>query len=215
MAATSPLPSRTQQGPISSSVLGPLVSTRTKATHRPSGRLLWNAMKEGLLGDTLHSVHRGASSRRPVFMLHAGLDLSRNRLDVCLLSEHGELVEEFAVPSDDDGVARACAPGLGARRAGARSDRVDDRRAFRPRHARAARLGCADRRRAEGQGSGAVGVQDRQDRRARLGGALGARPGASDLAARPGGARASASRPASGCTWSSTARCSSTASTRR
>ena len=37
-------------------------------------------MKEGLLGDTLHSVHRGASSRRPVFMLHAGLDLSRNRL---------------------------------------------------------------------------------------------------------------------------------------
>src|SRR5215207_6467353 len=61
-------------------------------------------MKEGLLGDTLHSVHRGASSRRPVFMLHAGLDLSRNRLDVCLLSEHGELVEEFAVPSDRDGV---------------------------------------------------------------------------------------------------------------
>jgi transposase len=37
-------------------------------------------------------------------MLHAGLDLSRNRLDVCLLSEHGELVEEFAVPSDLDGV---------------------------------------------------------------------------------------------------------------
>ena len=28
-------------------------------------------------------------------MLHAGLDLSRKRLDVCLLSEHGELVEEF------------------------------------------------------------------------------------------------------------------------
>jgi hypothetical protein len=37
-------------------------------------------------------------------MLHAGLDLSRKRLDVCLLSEQGELVEEFAVPSDDDGV---------------------------------------------------------------------------------------------------------------
>ena len=29
-------------------------------------------------------------------MLHAGLDLSRKRLDVCLLSEHGELVEERA-----------------------------------------------------------------------------------------------------------------------
>jgi hypothetical protein len=25
--------------------------------------------------------------RRPVFMLHAGLELSRNRLDVCLLSD--------------------------------------------------------------------------------------------------------------------------------
>jgi hypothetical protein len=37
-------------------------------------------------------------------MLHAGLDLSRNRLDVCLLSGHGELVEEFAVPCDLDGV---------------------------------------------------------------------------------------------------------------
>jgi hypothetical protein len=29
-------------------------------------------------------------------MLHAGLDLSRDRLDVCLLSGHGELVEAFA-----------------------------------------------------------------------------------------------------------------------
>src|ERR1039457_2282076 len=67
-------------------------------------QLLWNAMKEGLLGDTLHSVHRGASSRRPVIMLHAGLDLSRNRLDVCLLSDQGEIVEEFAAPSDHDGV---------------------------------------------------------------------------------------------------------------
>jgi transposase len=37
-------------------------------------------------------------------MLRAGLDLSRERLDVCLLSGHGELVEEFAVASDDDGV---------------------------------------------------------------------------------------------------------------
>ena len=37
-------------------------------------------------------------------MLHAGLDLSRDRLDVCLLSEHGELVEEFAVRCDLDGV---------------------------------------------------------------------------------------------------------------
>ena len=36
----------------------------------------------------------GASSEgRPVFMLHAGLDLSRRRLDFCLLDERGERVE--------------------------------------------------------------------------------------------------------------------------
>jgi hypothetical protein len=63
-----------------------------------------NAMKEGLLGDRLDSVHRGASSRGPVFVLHAGLGLSRRRLGVCLLSGQGELVEEFAVPSERDGV---------------------------------------------------------------------------------------------------------------
>src|SRR5215216_1533530 len=37
-------------------------------------------------------------------MLHAGLDLSRNRLDLCLLSEHAEVVEEFAAPADADGL---------------------------------------------------------------------------------------------------------------
>jgi len=37
-------------------------------------------------------------------MLHAGLDLSRNRLDVCLLSDEGEIVEEFKAPSDLDGL---------------------------------------------------------------------------------------------------------------
>ena len=50
------------------------------------------------------ACHRGASSGRLVYMLHAGLDLSRNRIDVCLLSQHGELVAEFAAPSDADGV---------------------------------------------------------------------------------------------------------------
>ena len=37
-------------------------------------------------------------------MLHAGLDLSRKKLDVCLLSEQAEIVEEFAAPSDTDGL---------------------------------------------------------------------------------------------------------------
>ena len=41
---------------------------------------------------------------RIAHMLHAGVDLSRKRLDVCLLSEHGELVEEFSAPPDADGL---------------------------------------------------------------------------------------------------------------
>jgi transposase len=37
-------------------------------------------------------------------MLHAGLDLSRRKIDVCLLSAAGEIVEEFASPPDADGL---------------------------------------------------------------------------------------------------------------
>jgi transposase len=37
-------------------------------------------------------------------MLHAGLDLSRRRLDICLLDEAGELVAETAAPPDADGL---------------------------------------------------------------------------------------------------------------
>src|SRR3954452_1671893 len=37
-------------------------------------------------------------------MLHAGLDLSRRRLDVCILRGEGELVEEFSSPADIDGL---------------------------------------------------------------------------------------------------------------
>ena len=33
-------------------------------------------------------------------MFHAGLDLSRRKIDVCLLSEHGEHVDQLAVPPD-------------------------------------------------------------------------------------------------------------------
>jgi hypothetical protein len=32
-------------------------------------------------------------------MLHAGLDLSRKKLDICLLSEEGEHLDQFAVPT--------------------------------------------------------------------------------------------------------------------
>lgn len=39
-------------------------------------------------------------------MLHVGLDLSRKRLDVCLISDQGELVDELAAPFDEDGLRR-------------------------------------------------------------------------------------------------------------
>lgn len=37
-------------------------------------------------------------------MFHAGLDLSRKRIDVCLIDTEGEVVGEFAVPADADGL---------------------------------------------------------------------------------------------------------------
>ncbi|MCA1680262.1 MAG: hypothetical protein LC777_15560, partial [Actinobacteria bacterium] len=35
-------------------------------------------------------------------MLHAGLDLSRRKVDVCLLGEEGEHLDQLAVPPDAD-----------------------------------------------------------------------------------------------------------------
>jgi hypothetical protein len=61
-------------------------------------------MKEGLPGGTL----RVSSEKRPeealVNMLHAGLDLSRERIDYCLLAEGGERVEVGVAPPDGDGL---------------------------------------------------------------------------------------------------------------
>ena len=42
--------------------------------------------------------------RGGVFVLHVGLDLSRRRVDVCLISSEGELVEHFRAPADRDGL---------------------------------------------------------------------------------------------------------------
>ena len=39
-------------------------------------------------------------------MLHVGLDLSRKRVDVCLISDQGELVHELAAPFDEQGLCR-------------------------------------------------------------------------------------------------------------
>ena len=45
-------------------------------------------------------------------MLHAGLDLSRKKLDVCLLSDEGEHLDQLAVPPDVDSL-RALARRVG------------------------------------------------------------------------------------------------------
>jgi hypothetical protein len=37
-------------------------------------------------------------------MVHAGLDLSRRRLDVCLIGEDGEIAGRLAAPPDADGL---------------------------------------------------------------------------------------------------------------
>jgi hypothetical protein len=37
-------------------------------------------------------------------VLHVGLDLSRKRVDVCLISGEGELVEHFRPPADREGL---------------------------------------------------------------------------------------------------------------
>jgi transposase len=39
-------------------------------------------------------------------MLHAGLDLSRRKLDVCLLSDRGKHLDQLAVPPDVDSLTR-------------------------------------------------------------------------------------------------------------
>jgi transposase len=37
-------------------------------------------------------------------VLHVGLDLGRRRVDVCLISSDGELVDDFPAPADRDGL---------------------------------------------------------------------------------------------------------------
>jgi Transposase len=62
----------------------------------------WTAMKEVSSGDTLRLSPRSELKGGPSSMLHAGLDLSRRKLDVCLLSASGELVEQLAPAPDAD-----------------------------------------------------------------------------------------------------------------
>ena len=94
-------------------------------------------------------------------MLHVGLDLSRKQVEVCLISDQGELIDRFAAIPDRDGLY-----GL-ARRVAVYGEPVRGvvesmNGPVRARRAGLPWLGGAGRRRAEGQGAGAAGVQDRQ-----------------------------------------------------
>jgi hypothetical protein len=82
-------------------------------------------MKEGLLRCRARVSSRSERTEAR-FMLHAGLDVSRRRLDVCLLDERGEVLAETAVPPDADGSRGLAGPARGG--AGAGGDRVDERR---------------------------------------------------------------------------------------
>ena len=128
-------------------------------------------------------------------MVHVGLDLSRTRLDVHVMDESGApLAVTTAVP-DGGGLAALAGRIGGVRRPGVRGDRVDERRPVRARPAGAGGLAGRDRRRAEGQGAGPAGLQDRQDRLLGAGRAVPPGPGAGDLAAHPDGARRAGTGP--------------------
>ena len=68
-------------------------------------------MKEGLLGGTLNVSPRSELEEARLHV-HAGPGLSRRKVDVCLVSGAGEIVDEWASPPDADGLR-----GLAARAA--------------------------------------------------------------------------------------------------
>ena len=116
-------------------------------------------------------------------MLYAGLDLSRKRLDFHLLGAEGATVEVGAAPPDADGL-RDLTQRLDRHGAPIRAA-IESMNGARFVHDQLERAGLAgrDRRRAEGEGAGAAGLQDRPDRRLGAGRALPSRTGAGDLAA--------------------------------
>ncbi len=144
-------------------------------------------------------------------MWHAGLDLSGKKVDVCLFSDAGEIVDEFPVPPDADGLRSL------VRRVGPVQVRavIESMTGARFVHDRLEELGwdvlIADAQKVKGIAPLACKT-DKID--ARVLAVLSQR----DLVPGSGCRRLrcvqSASWRGSGCTWSSTARRSSTASTR-
>ena len=146
-------------------------------------------------------------------MLHAGLDLSRRKIDVCLLSAGGEIVEEFASPPDADGL-RGLTRRVGSHGVAVRGV-IESMTGARFVHDRLEELGwdvlIADAAKVKGLAPLACKT-DRID--ARVLAVLSERDLVPEIWL-PDPRIRRENRRAFGCIWSSTARCSSTASTRR
>ena len=177
---------------------------RLRRAPRPSsGRphALLNVMKRGLPGDSLRVVAGKRSTRRPLtscctlgWICH-GIGL----MSVCSRTAGRRWPSWRSRPTVPE--LRRLAARFSSRGSGAGGDRVDERRPVRARHLGAGRLGGGDRRRPEGEGAGAVGVQDRPDRCLGAGRAVPPGSGAGDLAARPGRCGPIGNGPGSGCIW--------------
>jgi hypothetical protein len=130
-------------------------------------------------------------------MLYAGLDLSRKRLDVCLLDERGERVAVTPAPPDDDGLrglaARLAVHGEPVRAA------IESMNGARFIHDTLELCGwevaVADAQRVKGMAP--LASKDRPHRRLGAGRAGPARSGAGHLAALPGCARQARAGPLS------------------
>jgi len=138
-------------------------------------------------------------------MLHAGLDLSRKKIDACLLSAEGEIVDEWASPPDADGLR-----GLAARAAmwaPAVRGVIESMNGARFVHDRLQEHGWEVRIADATKVKGLAPLACKTDRSTR---ACWRRCRRATLCRRSGfrtrASVASASSPASGCTWSATAR---------
>jgi transposase len=119
-------------------------------------------------------------------MLHAGLDLSRRKLDVCLLSASGELVEQLAPAPDADAlrtIARRIDEVYGEPVCSVTWSMTGARLVHDTLEQEGWDVEIADAQKVKG--AGAAGLQDRQDRLAGTGRLEPARPGAGDLAPDP------------------------------
>src|SRR5215218_10794896 len=88
----------------------PYIGARTSTPAIPEKAMVgpsqMNAMKRGLPGWQSPDCHyrEGAPKGGPAAMLYAGLDLSRQRVDVHLMNQAGEPVQVTVAPPDADGL---------------------------------------------------------------------------------------------------------------